>query len=182
MPVKNEAERIESCVLALMQQQARLADAIVLVVNNTTDETAILVREMVGSTTVLVEVIEHDFPPEQASAGAARRLAMERAAVLAGADGVLLTTDADGRVPPDWIEANLVHLCRGVDAVAGRAVLDPAEAALIPARLCDDDALECAYAAALDEIAFIVQPKAWDPWPRHTVHSGASIAVTLAAY
>jgi len=42
--------------------------------------------------------------------------------------------------------------------------------------------VECAYAAALDKIASILVPEAWDPWPRHTEHSGASIAVTLAAY
>ena len=61
-------------------------------------------------------------------------------------------------------------------------MLDPVNALLIPARLHDDDAPECAYAAPLDQIASIVRPQAWDPWPRHTEHSGASIAVTLAAY
>ena len=172
VPVKDEAERIGACLAALAGQ----ADAVVLVVNNTSDATAAIARGF-G-----VEVIEVEFPPERASAGAARRMAMERAAVLAGEGGVLLTTDADGRVPLDWVAANLFHLRRGVDAVAGRAVLDSADAAAIPDRLHDDDALECAYAAALDEIASRVDPQAWDPWPRHSEHSGASIAVTVAAY
>ena len=57
VPVKDEAERIEACVLA------RVADAIVLVVNNTTDETAAIVREMAGSTTVPVEVNERVLAP-----------------------------------------------------------------------------------------------------------------------
>lgn len=186
VPVKDEAERIGACVSALAWQSGAAADAIVLVVNNTVDGTAAIVRGMAGSLPVPVEVIEHAFPPEQASAGAARRMAMERAAELAegvaGGRGVLLTTDADGRVPPDWIAANLFHLRRGRDAVAGRAVLDPVDAAAIPARLHEDDALECAYAAALDEIGSMIKPEAWDPWPRHTEHSGASIAVTLEAY
>ena len=34
----------------------------------------------------------------------------------------------------------------------------------------------------LDEIAALIDPDPWDPWPRHTEHSGASIAVTLDAY
>ena len=182
MPVKDEAERIKACLLALANQSAVLPDAIVLVVNNTKDRTATIVRALAQSLPVPIEVIEHEFPPERASAGSARRMAMERAATLAGLDGALLTTDADGQVPPDWVAANLSYLRRGLDAVAGRAVLNSADQATIPARLIEDDALECAYAAALDEMASIIAPRRWDPWPRHTEHSGASIAVTVAAY
>lgn len=182
VPVKDEAARIAACVSALALQRDLAPDAIVLVVNNTTDASATIVRHLAYSLPVPVEVIDHEFPPEQASAGAARRMAMERAAAIVGQGGVLLTTDADGRVPADWVAANLFHLRRGIDAVAGRAVLDPVDAAAIPARLHEDDALECAYAAALDQIASIVEPQPWDPWPRHVEHSGASIAVTLAAY
>ena len=182
VPVKDEAGRIAACVSALALQHEAAPDAVVLVVNNTVDATATIVRDLAYSLPVPVEVIQHAFPPEQASAGAARRMAMERAAEQLGEAGVLLTTDADGCVPSDWVAANLFHLRRGIDAVAGRAVLDPADAAAIPARLHDDDALECAYAAALDEIASILVPQPWDPWPRHMEHSGASIAVTLAAY
>ena len=182
VPVKDEAARIAACVSALALQRDVAPDAIVLVVNNTEDATSTIVRDLAYSLPVPVQVIDHVFPPEQASAGAARRMAMERAAVMVGEGGVLLTTDADGRVPADWVAANLFHIRRGIDAVAGRAVLDPVDAAAIPARLHADDALECAYAAALDQIASIVVPQPWDPWPRHTEHSGASIAVTLAAY
>ena len=182
VPVKDEAERITACVQALARQQDISASGIVLVVNNTRDATAAIVRALAGSAAVPIEVIEHEFPPEMASAGAARRMAMERAAALAGPDGTVLTTDADGRVAPDWVAANLFHLRRGLDAVAGRARLETADEAAIPARLREDDALECAYAAALDEIAARLVPVEWDPWPRHTEHSGASIAVTVEAY
>lgn len=182
VPVKDEAERIADCLRALALQQQACADAIVLVVNNTSDGTAEIVRALAPVLPVRVYVLERNFPPGQASAGHARRLAMEHAAASLGERGVLLTTDADGRVPPDWIAANLWHLRRGVDAVAGRAELDAREAALIPERLHEDDARECAYAAALDETAALLDPDPWDPWPRHAEHSGASIAVTLAAY
>lgn len=182
VPVRDEAERIGACALALAQQKEVAPDAIVLVLNNTSDATAAIVRGLAGSLAVPVQVIEHEFPPERASAGSARRMAMERAAALAGPGGAVLTTDADGRVSVDWVVANLFYLRRGVDAVAGRAVLDLAGEAVIPARLQRDDALECTYAAALDEIALIVAPREWDPWPLHTEHSGASIPVTVAAY
>lgn len=167
---------------ALAHQQGATPAAIVLVVNNTSDGTAEIIRGSAASLPVPIEVIEHEFPPEHASAGSARRMAMERAAALAGPEGVVLTTDADGRVPVDWLASNLFHLRQGADAVAGRAVLDPDDEALIPPRMRVADLLECAYSAALDEIASIVSPMPWDPWPRHAEHSGASIAATVAAY
>lgn len=187
VPAKDEADAIGACLRAIALQTEMAADAIVLVVNNTTDGTADVARALLPVLPLPVHVIEHEFPPELASAGAARRMAMERAASMLedwGADeaGVLLTTDADGRVPPDWIAVNLHHIRRGAEAVAGRGVLDPVDAALIPPKLHADDALECAYAAALDEITAVVDPDPWDPWPRHAEHSGASIAVRLNAY
>lgn len=182
IPVKDEAERIGACLLAIARQAITAPDAIVLVVNNTTDETVSVIGRVSETVSIPIEVISHDFPPDVASAGAARRMAMERAAALAGDGGAVLTTDADGRVPFDWIAANLFHLRQGADAVAGRAVLDPADAAAIPERLRQDDELECSYAAALDEIAFLVLQEPWDPWPRHTEHSGASLAASVAAY
>ena len=52
----------------------------------------------------------------------------------------------------------------------------------IPAHLHAIDARECAYAALLDEMRALLAPDLADPWPRHDEESGASIAVTLAAY
>jgi hypothetical protein len=107
---------------------------------------------------------------------------MELAAGKLPPNGVLLSTDADGQVAPDWLAANLFHVRQGADAVAGRAVIDAADAAAIPAVLHEDDARECAYAALLDEIDHLLDPDPADPWPRHTEHPGASICVTLGAY
>jgi hypothetical protein len=95
-------------------------------------------------------------------------------------DGVILTTDADGEVPENWIEANLRAIEEGADAVCGMAVIDPLEALLIPPHLHEDDAREVAYGRLLDEIASVVLPDPGDPWPRHTEDSGASIAITAS--
>ena len=73
-----------------------------------------------------------------ANSGFSRRIAMEKAALLARGGAVLMTTDADGRVPDNWVEANLSILRRGIDAVAGRAELDPIDAAKIPKTLHED--------------------------------------------
>lgn len=182
IPVKDEADSIGACLRALSDQEGAAADRVVLLVNNTTDRTVAIVRGLAPSLPIRVEVVEHQFAPGQADAGHARRLAMQHAAARAGAGGVLLTTDADGRVAPDWLANNLRHLRRGADAVAGRAVIDPVDALLIPAALHEADALECAYGDLLDEITSLLDPDPWDPWPRHAERSGASICVTLDAY
>ncbi len=182
VPVRNEAERIEQCILAVDRQTGAVPAELLLFLNNTTDGTADIVRTLAPSMRSTVQLVEVSLPPEQRAAGFARCRAMDMAAERAGPGGILLSTDADGRVTPDWLERNLFHLRAGVDAVAGRAVIDPVEAAAIPQRLHDDDARECAYAAALDEVDSLVDPLSYDPWPRHSEHSGASICVTYEAF
>lgn len=180
IPVRDEVERIVDCLVALSMQAT--PPGVVLLVNNTTDATMERVASVAPSLRCPVLAIPHVFPMHEASAGQARRLAMAHADRLAPEGVPLLTTDADGRVAPDWLEANLYHLRRGLDAVFGVAEIDPVEAERIPATLIDADAAECAYGAALTEMACLVNPVPWDPWPRHAEHSGASIAVTRGAY
>jgi hypothetical protein len=107
---------------------------------------------------------------------------MQAAEDFVAPQGVLLTTDADACVYPNWIATNLFALREGADAVAGCIEINPAEAALIPPKLHQDDARECAYAALLDEIDARLDWDPADPWPRHSEQSGASIAVTVDAY
>ena len=164
-----------------MQNGARI-DAIVLFVNNTVDKTAQAARASKIHPGTQLQVLERNLPPHQANAGIARRVAMQAAARLAGPAGVLLTTDADGLVDPDWVAANLAAIKAGADAVAGWCELHPVEWGAIPGRLHEDDARECAYDALCDEIHGRLDPDPADPLPRHTQHSGASIAVTSAAF
>ena len=182
IPAHNEADWIARCLNALDRQLGGAGYDVVLLVNNSTDSTAAIARAMRPVLSFALDVVEHDFPSKQQTAGQARHLAMEVAAGKLPTGGVLLSTDADGQVAPDWLAANLFHVRHGADAVAGRAVLDAADAAAIPAVLHEDDARECAYGALLDEIDHLIDPDPADPWPRHTEHSGASICVTLNAY
>jgi len=181
IPVRDEVERIPDCLAALGNQDDAVL-GVVLLVNNTRDATMQAIADCRPALRCPVLAIEHWFPPEQANAGRARSLAMQHADRLAPEALPLLTTDADGRAAPDWLARNLYHLRNGCDAVFGRAEIDPIEATSIPMSLHQADADECAYAALLDEIACLINPDADDPWPRHTENSGASVAVTRAAY
>ena len=179
IPVKDEANRIGSCLAALSRQSIP-TNHVVLLLNNCTDDTADIVRALPHGPHRL-HVIECELEGASASAGVARGLAMKYAASLLS-EGVLLTTDADAEVPPNWVETNLRAIDEGADAVCGRAVIDPVEALLIPPHLHEDDAREVAYGRLLDEIASIVLPDPADPWPRHREESGASIAMSVAMF
>ncbi len=182
IPVRDEEDRIGACLAALAGQRGGRLDHLVLLLNNTTDATAARVEALRPSLPFPLTVALRHYPAEAAHAGTARAEAMEIAAALAGPEGILLTSDADGCARPDWIAVNRAALARGAEVVCGRAEIDPVEAALIPAILHADDVAEVAYATLLDEIHALADPDPHDPWPRHTEHSGASIAVTVRAW
>ena len=182
IPVRNEEGLIAACLTAIGRQAGAPWPHVLLLLNNTTDRTAWVAREAAAAQPMTLTILEHSFPLAEQTAGHARRLAMQHAARRVQPGGVLLCTDADGRVAPDWLAANLFHIRQGADAVAGRALMDSADAAAIPAALHEADGREVAYATVLDQIACLLDPDPADPWPRHTEHSGASICVTLDAY
>jgi glycosyltransferase involved in cell wall biosynthesis len=182
VPVRDEILHLEPCLRALAFQHGRRDHEILVLINNSSDGSAEAARCFAETSPARVIVHEVTLPPEQANAGHARRLALDFAAARLGTNGVIMTTDADGQVPPDWVDANLRALAAGADAVAGRAEVHAIDAAHIPPSLQHDDALECAYAALLDEMADRIDPDPVDPWPRHDEHSGASIAVRLPVF
>jgi GT2 family glycosyltransferase len=177
IPVHNEAEYIEPCLTALAQQQCPAAFQVVTLLNNCTDDTAGIVRGLASRLPYELHIHEHWLDPASSNAGVARRMATQCAQMLAGEDGIILTTDADSRVADNWIAANLAAIDAGSDAVAGMAMLNDDDAATLPPRLIEDDEKCEDFGTLLDEIDWLLDPDAADPWPRHTQHSGASIAV-----
>lgn len=181
IPVRDEEEQIGACIVALARQ-SEAVDDILLLLNNTVDRSAIIARDTAAAFGRRLHIVERVWPAEEASAGRARKVAMDHAAELAGPQGAILTTDADGRVPPHWVARNVSHLRAGYDAVCGMAAIDPCDEVAIAPHLIADDQAETRYAALLDEIAHVVDPCPLDPWPRHTHRSGASIAIRSAVY
>jgi hypothetical protein len=132
-----------------------------------------------------IRVVEARLPPEAAHAGVARRAAMDlaEAGLMEGGDrnGVILTTDADSQVAPNWIAANFAAFEAGADAVLGRIDLDD-EGKLLPDALHRRGALEDAYERLLTELSSLLDPLEHNPWPHHSTVSGASLGITCAAY
>ena len=193
IPVKNEAERIITCLKALAVQRDRCnrpipagTYGVVLVLNNCTDATAQVVDAIQEQLPYPLWVVQRELPPGRAHAGRARKLAMDAAADLLSMNSahfrMILTTDADGRVGSRWIDANLTTARAGADLVAGFVRADRMEHAQLPVTVIERGRLESRYEWLLSELSARLDPELHDPWPRHRMASGASLGVTLAAY
>ncbi|RTM01581.1 hypothetical protein EJV44_00415 [Ancylobacter aquaticus] len=189
VPARDEEARIERCLAALAGQRRAGRDAsafgVLVLANNCRDHTAFRARRALAAAGLPHRVLSVDVPPAHANAGFARGLALDLAGTWieqGSAKGALLTTDADTVVAPDWVTRNLAGLSAGCGAVAGRFELDPVEAAALPLPLRRRRRTEAAYEATLLALAGRLDPVPHDPWPNHWTASGASFAVSLAAY
>jgi GT2 family glycosyltransferase len=193
IPAHNEASYIEGCLAALALQRDEVGAPIergsfevLILANNCSDETAAVARQAARSIPHPVNVVEEDMIGARMNAGWARKRAMDLAAVrLADAapiHGLILTTDADSRVAPTWFAATLRELAKGVDCVAGYIDAIPDEYVPLGLDFMARGRLEDSYLRYLAEISALCDPRPHDPWPNHRVSSGASLAVTLAAY
>ena len=183
VPVRNEAERITACLRALDAQEGLAPNTlgVVLFLNNCTDGTGEIVAGLLPSLSIPVRVLNEDYAG--AHAGWARRKAMDEAAAWLGeAGGAILSTDADSRVPPNWVARTLAAIDAGADAVAGRVELDVEEGKLLPDMLHARGRLEDIYDALITEAEARIDPDPHDPWPCHRTTIGATLAVTRDAY
>jgi len=184
IPVKDEAERIPLCLEALMiQDGVDFAEvAVILLLNNTTDGTADVVKSFADQLPYRIELHSVSLPADYANAGWARKLAMDAAARLVASDGLILTTDADTLAHEEWIASNRREIENGHDAVAGYVMADPMELMQLDPAVLDRGRLEWQYQQLAAELDARVDPEAHDPWPRHNQNCGASAALTAAAY
>jgi hypothetical protein len=192
IPARNETRWLPSCLKALATQRTEHGEplppssfAVVLFANNCTDATAALARALEPGLPFPLHIAEANLPASIAHAGGARRGAMDLALAWlkeAGAhDGVILTTDADSRVSPEWITRNVGAIRCGADAVLGRISLDE-DGALLPEALHQRGRLESEYEALLTELSARLDPVDYNPWPHHATISGASLGITVKAH
>ncbi|MDB5505259.1 MAG: glycosyl transferase, family 2 [Tardiphaga sp.] len=192
IPAHNEGGQIERCLAALAMQRdatgAPISDGdfeVLIFANNCSDATADLARAFAAMVPHPVRVVEESLPPGKLSAGWARKRAMDLAAaslVARGATGLILTTDADSCVAPTWFAATMAEFGRGVDCVAGYIDANPLELVSLGRAFLGRGRLEDTYLRLVAEIYARCDQRPHDPWPNHRVSSGASLAVTLAAY
>jgi len=192
IPAKNESRRLPACLEALGRQVDNLgrpldarAFRILIFTNNCTDDSAQLARGIFKSLPYESRVVEAALPRQRRHAGGARRAAMDLADAWLGergeTTGIILTSDADSQVAPDWIMRNVIAFAQGPDAVPGQISLDEEGEFLLPA-LHRRGRLEGTYEALLAELSALLDPLDHNPWPHHATISAASLAVTCKAY
>ncbi len=196
IPAKNEAGHLPGTLRALARQVdltgRRLAPdsyEIIVLANNCTDGTAAVVRRFGRRRAVPVYVAVLTLPGAEAHVGRARRLLMDAACqrllAVGRPGGLILSTDADTRVAPNWLAATQAEIAAGADAVGGRILIDPdIDPEPAPARpaLRRTQLLDAAYHLLRAQLEHCLDPQPADPWPRHHQHFGASLALTARAY
>ena len=190
IPARDEADRIGACLAALIVQRDRVgcplpagSFEVLVLANGCRDGTAAEVRRWAATSPHPIRCIEETLASGSANAGGARRRAMDLAAErLAGCDGLILTTDADSTVAITWVAETLAAFKPGIAAVAGYIDAHPAEIVRLGAAFLQRGRLEDRYLSLVAEIEARCDPRPHDPWPNHRVSSGASLAVTAAAY
>ncbi len=178
IPARNEAQRIGDCLTALAPQ-CNDRVRVILVVNNTDDDTAKIAKAAAGRLGLDLTVLDLTFPPGM-GVGAARRrgcaVALEQMPHLRQ----ILTTDADCRVSPDWVALSIQHLQR-FDALCGRVTLNPEEAACLAQQDPMLEAHEMAYRRLVLTLYARHAPNCADLQGSHGEAPGASLGLRSSA-
>jgi glucosyl-3-phosphoglycerate synthase len=180
VPARDEAERIEACLLSLAAQDGVASEQyeLIVVLDGCRDATREKVLALgARERTLRLRVVEVDEPE---GVGRARRrgmdLACERLLALGKGEGLIASTDADSVVAADWLSVQLALVRGGAEAIGGLIELDDDEAAqLTPAAVSERDGraaerLRAVHSLGLAGIA------------EHHQFSGASLALTARAY
>lgn len=189
IPARNEAERLPRLLSALAAQDGFSADAplkVVVLANNCTDGTVEAVRALEGTGALdrlVLRLIEATLAEPEAHVGTARRRALDAGAAWLEAegtpDGALLTTDADARLGPGWVAANLRAL-QDAEIVGGRLVIDDEGAG--DRDLAAFHARVERYWSGVRALEDALDPPPHDPAPRHGDHTGGSLALRASLY
>ena len=207
VPARNERERIGAALTALAAQHGENSRSlrVIVLANNCTDDTAARARRIIGGLNLNAEVVEEDFPAEQAHVGRARGRVLELgAARLAGhPQGLLASTDADTVPAPDWAarmrlalhgtdNGTDIGLHRtaqyrspvqgGADVVGGRILTLPSERDQLHVDLRRLQLQDAAYHLFAARLGSLLDPDPFDPWPRHHQHFGANLGLRLSAW
>lgn len=185
IPARNEEERLPVLLAALARQEVP-GLRVVVVANNCHDGTAEAARSFTEREPRLrLRVRELDWPAGLANVGRARGAAMAAGAAWLreeAGDGILVSTDADATPPPHWVEAILDGFQDGAEVVGGEIRIAEEPGRPTPGWLGRAREEVAAYWSAVRDLAHAIDPLPHDPPARHGDHTGASLAITIAAY
>ncbi|MDQ2775453.1 MAG: glycosyltransferase, partial [Acidobacteriota bacterium] len=194
VPARNEEELLPLALRALAGQKScdgaplpRSLYEVIVLINDSHDrsrEAAEAVgRDFPG---FQLHVIERNFGEREAHIGNVRKLLMDEACrrlkMVAGANGAILSTDADTCVSSNWIAQNLAELQNGAEAVGGRVLIPGVQQERLDACTRALNRYDDTYHRLVSWVESRLDPEPFDPWPRHHQHFGSSLAVRPSVY
>ena len=194
VPVQNEAELLEESLASLAfqldlqyRQLSHGLFEIIIFANNCTDNSAEIARRFQRVNQLPnMHVIEADLSPAQSNIGFIRRWLMNEAYLRLiknhQRSGIILTTDGDTCVAPDWVVANLAEIKNGADAVGGRILIDPKELKKMVHQARIFHLRDTGYRLLAAELEARIDFVSYDYLPRHHQHFNGSFAVTTNAF
>jgi glycosyltransferase involved in cell wall biosynthesis len=194
VPAKDEEELLPSALRALAEQKTACGQPlshhryeVILLINNTNDRSRQVAEQFQRLyPTFRLHIVERNFDKSHSHNGYVRRLLMDEACrrLEIGGSGrqLILTTDADSQVAPNWISRNQEEFAKGAEAVAGRIVILPGDEAFLDPATRAAQKYDHLYRRLVAWLEDHFDPQAHDPWPRHHQHFGASLAISPRAY
>lgn len=194
LPARNEEELLPVALHALAEQRRLDGTAlpyesyeVILLINNTADASGKAARRVAAMYPLFrLHIVERWFKKPRAHIGVVRRVLMDEACrrlELAGStDPLILSTDSDTRVAPNWIARNQHEARLGAEAIGGRIAVAAAEQNpphSVTQRFQHYDHL---YRRLISWLESRLDPEEHDPWPRHQHHFGASLAIKPDVY
>jgi glycosyltransferase involved in cell wall biosynthesis len=176
VPARDEERRIGACIEALAVQEGIEPEEyeLVVILDACEDATAEVVA---AAAERWPELRLQAISGPGRGAGFARALGMDvgcaRLEAVGAGEGLLASTDADTRVPPEWLARQLEAIAAGAEAVGGRILLDAAEAAALPAAVIARREAELRRRTAAATVRGAAE---------HAHFSGASLGLTPHAY
>jgi glycosyltransferase involved in cell wall biosynthesis len=194
VPVRDEAELLESSLSALLHQvdfQEKRIDPsryeVIVLANNCRDHSAAIARQFGHMHPEFrLHVVERNLDPADAYIGRVRQLltdeAYRRLMSLRRRRGVIASTDGDTQVAPSWIAATQYEIGQGADAVGGRILTDPLSLAQLSPAVRWRYWRSVYYHHLKVKLESCLDADLINPWPRHHQNYGASLAFTAEIY
>jgi glycosyltransferase involved in cell wall biosynthesis len=174
VPARDEAPRIAACLQALSAQRD-----LILILDGCRDRTPQVIQQFASRREQ--PAVHTVTLPRPQGVGRARRLGMDiacqRLIQIGREHGLIASTDADTTVAVDWLGAQLALAQAGAAAIGGLIELDPTEHQAL-----DTHAIAMREQSTAQRLTDAIEQTAGEATVEHPHFSGASLALTAAAY
>lgn len=158
---------------------------ILVLANNCSDNSVTLIKKFqLENPNLNICLEEITLSEKKANIGYVRRKLMESAYSRLGENGggIIMTTDGDTTVAPDWIAQTQLEINNGIDVVGGRILLYPNEIETLDEFTLSHHLKDEKYQLLIAELEGNIINSTFDPVPRHHQHFNGSFAITTDCY